>query len=341
MPNIYDVAKRAKVSVATVSAVINKTSYVSPALRTKVECAIAELKYSPNLLARSLALRKTNTLGILIPDISNPFFPEIVRGVESKAKEAGYSLILGNSDNELSEEELYLNVFLSKRVDGILLVKAPGELNKNLLETLRVAGPPVVLVDREYPSMHADTVVADDAGGAYAATQHLLDLGHRCIGIVVGIPDVSTARDRMLGYRQALASQGIPFDPLLVGQGDYGVDSGYKVGVCLMDQKPSAVLITNCMMTIGFLRALEERKLRCPEDVAIVSYDDLIWNEFFNPRLTCVIQPKYLLGTRGAEILISRIRGKHKRPKFEVLKNELRVRESSGELLGHKLRSAQ
>jgi LacI family transcriptional regulator len=320
--------------------VINKTSYVSPALRAKVERAIADLKYSPNLLARSVALRKSNTLGILIPDISNPFFPEIVRGVENKAKEAGYSLILGNSDNELTEEELYLNVFLSKRVDGILLVKAPGELNKNLLETLRVAGPPVVLVDREYPSMRADTVVADDVGGAYAATQHLLDLGHRCIGIVVGLADASTTKGRMLGYCQALASRGISFDPLLVGQGDYRVDSGYKAGMCLMDQKPSAVLITNCMMTLGFLRAIEERNLRCPEDVAIVSYDDLIWNEFFNPTLTCVVQPKYRLGTRGAEILISRIRGEHKRPKLEVLKNEFRVRESSGELLGQKLRSA-
>ena len=334
MANIYDVGKRAGVSVATVSAVINKSSYVSPQLREKVERAIAELKYSPNHLARSLAQRKTHTIGIIIPDIANPFFPEIIRGAEDRAHRAGYTVILGNSDNQVSKEELYLNLFLSKRVDGILLTKAAGDMNTTLFETLRLSSPPIVLVDREYPKLQADTVVADDSGGAYAATQYLLKLGHRRIGIVTGISGTSTTEGRLLGYREALASRGIEFAPSLVAEGDYGVKSGEIAGAQLLDQHPSAVFVTNCMMTIGFMKALEKRSLCCPQDIAVVSYDDVVWNEVFQPKLTCIAQPKYQLGYRGADILISRIQGKHKRPKLEVLKNDLIVRGSCGQAVG-------
>lgn len=334
MPNIYDVAKRARVSVATVSAVINKTSYVSPQLSRQVERAILALNYSPNLLARSLAQRKTHTIGILIPDVANPFFPEIVRGAEDEASEAGYTVILGNSDNQVAKEDLYLNLFLSKRVDGILFVKGAGELNPSLLENLKKAGTPVVLMDREYSELHADTVVADDYGGAFAATQHLLELGHRRIGIVAGIAGTSTTKGRTRGYIEALQKSGVEFAESLVANGRYDIESGYTEGLRLLDQHPSAVFVTNCMMTIGFLRAIEEAKLHCPEDISIVSYDDFFWNDVFHPKLTCVEQPKYQLGRRSTEILLSRIAGKHKRPKYEVLKNELRVRESSAPYRG-------
>lgn len=334
MPNIYDVAKRAKVSVATVSAVINKTSYVSPRLRQQVERAIAALNYSPNLLARSLAQRKTHTIGILIPDVANPFFPEIVRGAEDEASDSGYTVILGNSDNQVAKEDLYLNLFLSKRVDGILLVKGAGELSPALLENLKKAGTPVVLMDREYSNLHADTVVADDYGGAFAATEHLLALGHRRIGIIAGIAGTSTTKGRTRGYMEALQKPGIEFTESLVANGNYDIESGYREGLRLLDQRPSAVFVTNCMMTMGFLRAIEERNLRCPEDISIVSYDDFFWNDVFRPKLTCVEQPKYQLGRRSTEILLSRIAGKHKRPKHEVLKNELRIRESSAPYRG-------
>lgn len=336
MSNIYDVAKQAGVSVATVSAVINSSSYVSPALRDKVERAISSLHYSPNLLARSLAQRKTHTIGVLIPDIANPFFPEIVRGAEDKAKEAGYTIILGNSDNQLSKEEVYLNLFLSKRVDGILLVKAIGDMSTALFEKLRSGGPPIVLVDREYPHLQADTVVADDCGGADAAVRHLLKLGHRRIGMLAGIPGISTTIGRSLGYRQALESKKIPYDPVLVVHGDYGIEAGYKAGLQLLEQNPTAVFVTNCLMTAGFMKALEKKKLRCPEDISLISYDDLIWNEVFSPKLSCIEQPKYQLGYRSTEILFSRILGRHKRLKIEVLKNRLRLRGSSARLAAHR-----
>ena len=329
MATIYDVGKRAAVSVATVSSVINNTSYVSPELRRRVEEAIRELNYSPNLLARGLASQKTLTLGVLVPDIANFFFPELVRGVENKAKEAGYTIILGDSDNQLDKEEVYLKLFLSKRVDGIVLVKSPGVMSPYLLQLLNTSGPPLVLLDREYPDLLTDSVVVDDIGGGYMATKHLLELGHRRIGIMCGIPGLSTTAGRLSGYKKALLEFNIEFDPSLVVTGDYYTEAGYTAGLALLEQEPTAVFVTNYMMTIGFLRALEERKLSSPKDVSIVSYDDFTWNDFFSPHLTCVTQPKYSLGYKAAEVLLSRIHKKHKRPQHVVLENTLTIRATS------------
>jgi LacI family transcriptional regulator len=329
LATIYDVGKRAGVSVATVSSVINNSSYVSPELRKRVEAAIRELHYSPNLLARGLARQKTLTLGVLVPDIANFFFPELVRGVEDKAKETGYTIILGSSDNQPAREEVYLNLFLSKRVDGIVLIKAPGKMSSTLERLLKKSGPPIVLLDREHPALSADTVVADDTGGGAMATTHLLELGHKRIGIIRGSPGASTTRGRFHGYKTALQRHRIALNPKLVADGDYGIESGYAAGLTLLRQKPTAIFVTNCMMTIGLLRAIEEQKLSCPRDISIVSYDDFIWNDVFSPRLTSVVQPKYMLGYKAAETLISRIQGKHKRVRKEVLENRLQIRASS------------
>ena len=326
MATIYDVAKRAAVSVATVSSVVNNSSYVSPELRSRVEVAIRELDYWPNLMARGLAKQKTLSLGVLVPDIANFFFPEIVRGVEDKAKNAGYTIILGNSDNQADKEELYLKLFLSNRVDGIVLVKAPGAMKPELLRMLKVSGIPIVLLDREYEELKTDTVVVDDAGGGYLATKHLIGLGHRRIGLIRGVPGVSTTDGRFQGYEKALREADIPLDDALVGTGDYGSDSGYEIGLKLLKEKPTAVFVTNYMMTIGFLRSLEERKLVTPRDVSVVSYDDFFWNGVFSPRLTCVAQPKYQLGYKAAEVLLSRIQKKHKRKQRVVFENTLQVR---------------
>jgi LacI family transcriptional regulator len=329
LATIYDVGKRAGVSVATVSSVINNSSYVSPELRKRVEAAIRELHYSPNLLARGLARQKTLTLGVLVPDIANFFFPELVRGIEDKAKEAGYTIIVGSSDNQVAQEEIYLNLFLSKRVDGIVLVKAPGKMSSSLEQILKKSGPPIVLLDREHAALAADTVVADDAGGGALATKHLLDLGHKRIGIIRGISGASTTRGRFRGYQTTLQKHHVALNEKLIADGDYGIESGYAAGLALLRHKPTAIFVTNCMMTIGLLRAIEEQKLSCPRDISIVSYDDFIWNDYFSPRLTCVVQPKYLLGYKAAETLISRIQGKHKRVRKEILENKLQVRGSS------------
>lgn len=332
MANIYDVARRAGVSVATVSAVVNKSSYVSPPLETRVQQAIRELNYTPNLLARSMAQQKTLTLGVLIPDIANPFYTEIVRGIEDRATKSGYTILLGSSDNQLPKEELYLRLFLSKRVDGILMVKAPGGLSPDLLVTLRSGAPPLVLLGREFPALRADTVVADDFGGGFIATRHLLSLGHRRIGLVRGMSGTSTTDGRLAGYRDALRRARIAQNAALVVEGDYRIDSGYAAGMQLLAQKPTAVVVTNYMMTIGFLKAANELGLKCPADISIVSYDDFVWNDVFPPRLTSVVQPKYSMGHTSADLLLARMAGKHKRPKSVVLANDLKERSSTAPL---------
>ena len=329
MATIYDVGRRADVSVATVSSVINNTAYVSPKLRKRVEDAIRELDYSPNLLARGLARQKTLSLGVLVPDIANFFFPEVVRGVEDKAKEAGYTIILGNSDNRSDKEELYLKLFLSNRVDGIALVKAPGAMSPDLLRLLKKSGLPIVLLDRDYPDLATDSVLVDDVDGGYMATKHLLKLGHRRIGIISGVPGVSTTDGRLQGYEKALRESKIKIDDDLIATGDYGIDSGYEAGLGLLKEKCTAVFVTNHMMTIGFLKAMGEHGLTTPRDVSIVSYDDFLWNDVFTPRLSCVAQPKYQLGYTAAEVLLSRIQKKHKRRQSVVLENTLQVRDTS------------
>jgi len=331
MATIYDVARQAGVSVATVSAVVNNSAYVSPGLQERVESAITALSYTPNQLARSLTVKQTHTIGMIIPDITNPIYPEMVRGAEDRAQNAGYTIILGNSDNQKGKEEAYLNVFLSKKVDGILLIKAPEEMSPPMLEKLR-QGPPLVLLDREYPSLQAYTVITDAIGGAREAVNYLIKLGHQRVGIITG---ASTIHGRFLGYRKALEENNIPFDESLAAEGHYGIDLGYEAASRVLKQNPTAIFITNTSMIVGFMRALDKLRLRCPEDIAMVSYDDLGWSEEFHPTVTSVEQPKYLLGSRGVEILLGRIKGKHKRPKVEVAKNVLHYRESSGSPLIH------
>lgn len=330
MATIYDVAKHAGVSVATVSAVVNESSFVSPELRQKVSAAIEALHYTPNLLARSLAIKRTNTLGMMIPDTANPFYSVILRGVEDRAEKSGYAVIAGNSDNCTAREESYLNLLLSKRVDGILLIKAPGEMSDSLQIKLQKSATPVVLLDRDYPPLNSHAVLADDFGGASEAVEHLIQHGHRRIGIIIGPAHVSTTQGRLDGYKQALAQNNIPYDPSLVVEGAYDIQQGFVAGMALLQKRPTAVFVTNWTMTVGFLQALEEMGIRCPADVALVSYDDFIWTGLFQPKLTAVAQPAYQLGYRGTEILLGFLKGKFKRKRVEVLKNELVIRDSCG-----------
>ena len=204
MANIYDVARRAKVSVATVSAVINDSAYVSPVLRTRVTKAIAALEYKPNLLARSLATQQSRMLGMIVPDISNPFWPAVVRGAEDRAHAAGYTLLISNSDDDPAKQELYLNLFLAKRVDGILLAKAPGEINGDAGQQIAAGKVSVVQMLRVDAKWKGDAVLLDDEDAAYEAVAHLLRLGYRRIGIIAGPQGVDTAARRMAGYRRAL-----------------------------------------------------------------------------------------------------------------------------------------
>lgn len=330
MANIYDVARRAKVSVATVSAVVNESAYVSPSLKSRVTRAIQELGYKPNLLARSLATRQSHMLGMIVPDIANPFWPEVVRGAEDRAHAAGYTLLLSNSDDDARKEELYLNLFLAKRIDGVLLAKAPGDLSADTLTQVKSSGVPLVQLLRSTPQNPFDAVLLDDRDAAYEAVAHLLRLDYRKVAIVAGPARVTTAQRRLAGYRQALKDWNVKVDPALCYEGDFRVKSGYTAGLELLKRKPDAVFVSNYLMAVGLMKAVRQYQLRCPQDVAIVTCDDHPWMESFSPQLTTVNFPKYELGSEAARVLIDRVLDPKRAVETLELHSTLEIRESCG-----------
>lgn len=330
MANIYNVAKRARVSVATVSAVLNDSAFVSDGLKARVQAAVNALGYEPNLLARGLAKQRTLTIGMIVPDIANPFFPEVVRGAEDAAHAAGYTLLIASSDNDLKKEELYLKLFLAKRVDGVILTKAPGHMPKAVANALAKAHVPVVLLARTVPGFKADVVEMDDRAAAYEGVTHLLRLGYRRVGLIGGLGGVSTTRRRLDGYRAALRDCHITVDPSLIVEGDFRVESGYRAGLELLKARPDAVFIANYLMSVGFMEALRQYRLRCPEDVAIVTCDDHAWLDAFSPRLTTVDFPKRELGEAAARRLIERLGTRGGPARTIRLKSAMRIRESCG-----------
>jgi LacI family transcriptional regulator len=333
VPSIYDVAREARVSVFTVSAVINKKGRVSATLVRRVEAAIRKLNYRPNLLARSLAKQQTHTIGMIVTDIANPFFPAIVRAAEDAAQKRGYTVLLCNSDDKKEKEACYLELLLSRRVDGIILNKTPGKLLPVHRQMLADARVPVVLLMRTCPGLGADLVQTDDKQGSLAAVSHLARLGRKTIALVGGPLDVSNARARKQGYLQALKDCSLENRPDLSFDGDYRIDSGYRAGLALLPRAPDAVLVTNYLMTVGFMRAADEMGMRCPEDFALVSFDDYPWLGYFRPRLTTIELPKYELGDTAVRLLLERAEGKRTRARTVTLPTQLRVRESCGFML--------
>src|SRR6201984_2736535 len=328
--SIYDVARESGVSVFTVAAVVNKKTHVGKRLRERVEAAIRKLNYRPNLIARSLAKRRTHTIGMIVPDIANPFFPMVVRGAEDAARKHGYNLLLCNSDDSLDQEEKQIELLLSKRVDGILLTKAAEDFRPSLRQMIKEVNIPFVLVMRTYPKLTGDAVITDDYRGAYEAVCHLARAGRRRIGLISGPLKISNAKARWQGFHDALKAKNLPYDPELVIEGDYRIESGYRAGHSLLSHRPEGIYVANHLMTIGLLKAAEEMGLRCPEDFGLVSFDDYPWLGVFHPKLTTVELPKHQLGSEAAELLIERISGSKKRAAVRKLQPELRIRESCG-----------
>jgi LacI family transcriptional regulator len=333
MATIYDVAKRARVSVATVSAVVNGTAYVSRTLKARVAQAVQQLHYQPNLVARSLAQQRTRTLGMIALNIANPFWPEVVRGVEDAARLRRYELLLANSDDDPEKEAQYLRLFLAKRVDGILLTKARGRLPSDVASTLKGSGVRVVQLMRLQTGLASDAVTVDEESASYEAVGHLLRLGYTRIGMLNG-PNVSTSRRRLAGYREALAAWDRPFDSTLVVSGDFRVESGYTTGIMLLKRRPDAVFVANYLMAVGFMAALRQYQLRCPDDIGLVTCDDHPWLDSFSPRLTTINLPKYQIGASAANLLIDGLEPPDGAPRRGyrtiTLNTSLRIRESCG-----------
>lgn len=326
---IKEVARQAGVSVGTVSNVISGTVGVSKLLRERVLQAARELDYHPNHVARSLKIRQTNMLGMVISDITNPFFPQLVRGAEDAAWRHNYVLMTFNSDDQPERERQIFSVLRKRNVDGMLLVLAAdeGEL-PHVRQTAAVT--PIVCLDRTPRGVEFDSVTVDNAGGARACVAHLIERGHRRIGILTGALSLETGRERLRGYKEALEEAGIPPDPALIRCCDFRLEAGCREGRSLLEQtpRPTAVFGCNGVMTLGLLQALGDLNLRCPEDVAVATFDDLPLLGSIRPRLTAVAQPSYDIGFQGAGMLIRRIQGEPGPLKL-TLPTRLIVRESS------------
>jgi LacI family transcriptional regulator len=326
MATIYDVAKRAGVSTYTVSSVLNQSAYVSPGLTKRVRQAVRELDYTINDLARSLQTRKTKTVGMLIPDIANPFYARVVRGVEDVLKEAGYSLILGDTNNRKQEQVRYLNVFRSKQVDGLLLFISPGDDEE--LRALVKAKKPVVFVGRIPPDIKGDVVTADNTKGASLAVQHLISKGHKRIALVNGQKGLSSSAERVDGWKRALQKAGFTTPKEFVVHGDWTAQAGYEatLGFLKLAEPPSAIFTANLLMMTGVLKALQERRIRCPQEVAVMSSDDSDWLDVFEPRISTVAQPSYEMGSRSAELVLKRIKAPGRKFERIVLEPKLMIR---------------
>jgi LacI family transcriptional regulator len=246
---------------------------------------------------------------------------------EDAAQKAGYSVLLCNSDDKQDKEALYLELLISKRVDGIILNKTPGPLSAAQQMMLSNSNVPIVLLMRTCLGLTADLDQTDDQLGAYYAVEHLARVGHKRIALVGGPPHVSNARARQKGYLKALKAAELHVDPKLVFEGDYRVDSGHRAGLALLPHRPDAVLVTNYLMTVGFMSAAHEIGMSCPEDFALVSFDDYPWLGCFRPRLTTIELPKYELGGSAVSLLLERLRGNGGRPQNVTLLPQLRVRE--------------
>lgn len=330
MTTIKQVAAHAGVSSATVSHVINGTRYVSETVRELVQKAMDELDYRPNALARSLRSGYTHTLGLILPDSANPFFAEVGHSIEIAAFEAGYSVILCNTENDFEKESLYMDVLTKKQVDGMIFVTT-GERSDSLEHLVQMKIPTVVM-DRDFPGLELDIVAADNFQGGYLAAQHLIYLGHKRIGCIAGPSGINPSARRVAGYKQALQEANLTIKPELIASGDFHPESGWEIGRAMLLQRdaPTAIFACNDLMAIGVLRAAAELDLHIPKDLALVGYDDIELASYTNPPLTTIKQPKVKMGLAALKFLLSRIQDKQSAPQSVLLPVSLVIRGSCG-----------
>jgi len=332
MATIYDIAKLAGVSPATVSRALNQKIQVKDETKKKILEIAEELNYSPNYLARSLKKKRTFTIALVISDVTNPFFTTLARGVEDKASNLGFNTIFCNTDENPAKEKEYIDLMLRRRVDGLVIASCS---NGDTLLSLREKEIPVVLVDRKIEGFNGDSVVGDSKEGAYELTRHLIEVnGFREVAMITGPIIISTSKDRVAGYQRALQEAGIPSKPEWIMIGSYKEDFGYQIATRFFSENkklPQAVFAGNNFIAIGIVRAARERGIKIPEDLTLVTFDDLETASLLYPFLTVAKQPAYTMGSLATQFLLERIEKREIREKREVvLKVEIIIRRSCG-----------
>lgn len=329
MPTIYDVARAAAVSPATVSRVLNGRGDVNEEMANRVRESVRALGYRPNSVARSLRRRVAAVWALIISDIENPHFTALVRGVEDVARSHGHSVVLCNSDEELEQERAYIDVVLAERMAGVVI--SPSSERQSALGPLLDAGVPVVSIDRRILRSPVSSVVVTNQAGAYEATAHLLMSGYRRVACITGPTRTTTAAQRLAGYRKALAEAGMRYDPTMVRTADFREAGGANAMHSLLEQTqpPDAIFVGNGLMAMGAVGALRDAGVDVPDEVGLVGFDDMPWARLLRPSLTCVAQPTYDLGRTAAHLLLERTADRDAAPHRVTLRTRLVVRESS------------
>ncbi|WJK11906.1 LacI family DNA-binding transcriptional regulator [Pseudomonas fluorescens] len=333
MATIKDVAALAGISYTTVSHVVNKTRPVSEEVRLKVEAAIKSLDYVPSAVARSLKAKTTATIGLLVPNSLNPYFAELARGIEDYCERNGYCVILCNSDDNPDKQRSYLRVLLEKRIDGLIVASAGGD--SGLAQGLAGVKTPMVIVDRGLEGVDADLVRIDHEYGAYLATRHLLELGHRDIATIGGPASTSVAQMRQAGFSRALKEAGVEVSPSRMLESDFTSTGGYNAASILLEHNPpSAIFAGNDMIGIGVLRAAAERNVRVPAELSVIGFDDIQMSRYVYPALTTVGQSILQLGEMAAEVLLRRIAAPGLATDQRIVTPSIVLRESTAPLSG-------
>jgi LacI family transcriptional regulator len=306
-PTIQDVAAYAGVSTATVSRVISGSDKVSKKLIKRVQNAIDALDYHPDQTARRLRHRDTKLIGVIISDIQNPYFSTLVVGMENVLHKNGYRLLLGNSSEDPEREREHLNTFLSERVSGVIFTSTGDESSQ--YRKLQATGIPLVAVDRKPNNLDVDLVDLANEVASFEAVNYLLKEGHQRIGLIAGPENLSTGRERYEGYKRALLSAGYKIHPELILESNFRQNGGYKAMGELLDlgNPPSAVLISNNLMTLGALQMIHERGIVIPDQLSLIGFDDMAWAPSLRPPLTVIAQPVTEMGTTAARLLLERI----------------------------------
>lgn len=328
---LNDIAEQAGVSVSTVSRVLNKKAgkyRISADTEEKILKTARELRYRPNQIARGLRLKKTNTIGLIAPDVSNPFFAYIIKRVQNVAHGLGYSLIVCNTDENLDQEVEHVNLLLRNRVDGLIAMPV-GQAYGHFAEWLD-KGIPLVLLDRCFDEIDTRSVVVDNYAGAYEAVEHFISYGHERIAFIQGLPGTYTNTARLHGFRDALLAHDLSVDDALIVGGDFRQENGYMEAKLLLSKndRPTAIFATSDLITLGALQAIYEEGLEVPADVSLVMFDDFDYAPYLRCPLTAVRQPKELMGEIAVKMLVEELRGERQSGRRVVLKPRLVVRDS-------------
>jgi LacI family transcriptional regulator len=329
---LNDIARKAGVSVSTVSRVLNRKSQknrISPKTAKLVMEAAKELNYRPHQLARGLRLKRTLTIGLVVPDISNPFFAHVTRMIQKNAYEYGYSMIVCNTDEDIDTEIEQIYLLRGKGVDGYIIMPV-GVENDHIVELIDF-DKPLVLLDRCFNQLETNSVVVDNYNGSYNATKYLIEQGHKRIAIIQGLINTSTNSERVQGYKDALKEYGISVDKKLIVGNDFRKDNGYIETKLLLatPDPPTAIFTMSDLITLGALEAIKEGDFTIPDDISIISYDDIDFAPYFKSPLTAVRQPKESMGKVAVKLLIEDIKQKGRNAKQKIiLKPELIIRDS-------------